>query len=241
MPSGAAPPEPAGAHPLRLPRARAAPRGRPRRADRGALGRRSAEEPRRALTVLLSKLRAVVGADVLTGRSEVRLTLPPDARVDVEQALAAVHRAESAVVARRLGARLERRAVRAVRRRAPAAPRDGRPPLARRLAPPARGHVRARARDVRRGLPGPWRHRAGRRRARRTPAASSTTRCARPATACSCGRSPRADRCRRPWGSTSGRARCCARSSGSRPARPSRRSTCSCSSAARSARRLASR
>jgi SARP family transcriptional regulator, regulator of embCAB operon len=51
-----------------------------------------------ALTVLLSKLRAAVGADVLTGRGDVRLTLPPDARVDVEQALAAAHRAESAVV-----------------------------------------------------------------------------------------------------------------------------------------------
>jgi DNA-binding SARP family transcriptional activator len=52
----------------------------------------------KALTVLLSKLRAAVGANVLAGRGEVRLTLPPDARVDVEQALAAVHRAESAVV-----------------------------------------------------------------------------------------------------------------------------------------------
>jgi DNA-binding SARP family transcriptional activator len=51
-----------------------------------------------ALTVLLSKLRAAVGSDVLAGRGTVRLTLPPDARVDVEQALAAVHRAESAVV-----------------------------------------------------------------------------------------------------------------------------------------------
>jgi DNA-binding SARP family transcriptional activator len=51
-----------------------------------------------ALTVLLSKLRAAIGADVLTGRSDVRLALPPDARIDVEQALAAVHRAESAVV-----------------------------------------------------------------------------------------------------------------------------------------------
>jgi SARP family transcriptional regulator, regulator of embCAB operon len=51
-----------------------------------------------AITVLLSKLRAALGADVLTGRGEVRLALPPGARVDVEQALAAVHRAESAVV-----------------------------------------------------------------------------------------------------------------------------------------------
>src|SRR3954466_8169940 len=51
-----------------------------------------------ALTVLLSKLRAAVGAEVLAGRGSVRVTLPPDARVDVEQALAALHRAESAVV-----------------------------------------------------------------------------------------------------------------------------------------------
>ena len=53
-----------------------------------------------ALTVLLSKLRAAVGADVLVGRGSVCVTLPADARVDVEQALAAVHRAESAVVQR---------------------------------------------------------------------------------------------------------------------------------------------
>src|SRR5690349_11689695 len=51
-----------------------------------------------ALTVLLSKLRAAVGADVLAGRGSVYVALPPDARVDVEQALAALHRAESAVV-----------------------------------------------------------------------------------------------------------------------------------------------
>jgi DNA-binding SARP family transcriptional activator len=51
-----------------------------------------------AVTVLLSKLRAAVGGDVLAGRGSVRLVLPPDTRVDVEQALAAVHRAESAVV-----------------------------------------------------------------------------------------------------------------------------------------------
>jgi DNA-binding SARP family transcriptional activator len=51
-----------------------------------------------ALTVLLSKLRAAVGADVLAGRGSVHVALPPDARVDVEEALAAVHRAQSAVV-----------------------------------------------------------------------------------------------------------------------------------------------
>jgi hypothetical protein len=48
-----------------------------------------------ALTVLLSKLRAAVGADVLAGRGSVYVVLAPDARVDVEQALAALHRAES--------------------------------------------------------------------------------------------------------------------------------------------------
>jgi SARP family transcriptional regulator, regulator of embCAB operon len=51
-----------------------------------------------ALTVLLSKLRAALGADVLVGRGSVRVALPPGARVDIEQALAALHRAESAVV-----------------------------------------------------------------------------------------------------------------------------------------------
>jgi SARP family transcriptional regulator, regulator of embCAB operon len=51
-----------------------------------------------ALTVLLSKLRAAVGADVLAGRGRVQIVLPPVARVDVEEALAALHRAESAVV-----------------------------------------------------------------------------------------------------------------------------------------------
>jgi SARP family transcriptional regulator, regulator of embCAB operon len=59
------------------------------------------EPPRnhaQALTVLLSKLRATVGAGVLEGRGSVRVTLPADARVDVESALAAVHRAESSVV-----------------------------------------------------------------------------------------------------------------------------------------------
>ena len=51
-----------------------------------------------ALTVLLSKLRAAVGADILAGRGSVHVALPPAARVDVEQALAALHHAESAVV-----------------------------------------------------------------------------------------------------------------------------------------------
>jgi len=49
------------------------------------------------LTVLLSKLRSIVGRDAVAGRSEVELVLPPDAFVDVEAALRAVHRAESHV------------------------------------------------------------------------------------------------------------------------------------------------
>lgn len=50
-----------------------------------------------ALTVLLSKLRAAVGADVLVGRGSVNLALSPGARLDVEEAFAALHRAQSAV------------------------------------------------------------------------------------------------------------------------------------------------
>jgi SARP family transcriptional regulator, regulator of embCAB operon len=51
-----------------------------------------------ALTVLISKLRAALGADVLVGRGSPQLVLPAGARVDVEEAFAAVHRAESAIV-----------------------------------------------------------------------------------------------------------------------------------------------
>jgi DNA-binding SARP family transcriptional activator len=49
------------------------------------------------LSVLLSKLRSIVGRGVLAGRSEVELALRPDAFVDVEAALHAAHRAESHV------------------------------------------------------------------------------------------------------------------------------------------------
>jgi DNA-binding SARP family transcriptional activator len=78
---------------------------RPRAVGRDELieaiwGGAAAKDHSASLTVLLSKLRAAVGSDVLTGRGNVRLILPNDARVDVEQALAAVHRAESAVVQR---------------------------------------------------------------------------------------------------------------------------------------------
>jgi SARP family transcriptional regulator, regulator of embCAB operon len=47
------------------------------------------------LNVLLSKLRRVVGPEVLVGRSEIEVVLPPGAFVDVEAALEAAHRAES--------------------------------------------------------------------------------------------------------------------------------------------------
>ena len=53
-----------------------------------------------ALTVLVSKVRAAVTAQMLCGRSELRLNLPPDARIDVEDALAAVHEAQSAIALR---------------------------------------------------------------------------------------------------------------------------------------------
>ena len=50
-----------------------------------------------ALTVLLSKLRAALGPQLLSGRGELRLALPASAHIDVEDALAAVHEAQSAV------------------------------------------------------------------------------------------------------------------------------------------------
>jgi len=50
-----------------------------------------------AMSALLSRLRSVLGADVLCGRSEIKLQLPPDAWVDLEAAEEAIHRAEAAV------------------------------------------------------------------------------------------------------------------------------------------------
>jgi SARP family transcriptional regulator, regulator of embCAB operon len=49
------------------------------------------------LSVLFSKLRRVVGPELLTGRAQIELLLPADAFVDVEAALEALHRAESHV------------------------------------------------------------------------------------------------------------------------------------------------
>jgi SARP family transcriptional regulator, regulator of embCAB operon len=49
-----------------------------------------------ALTALISKVRVALGSDVLRGRSELELHLPPGTVVDVELAYAAAHTAESA-------------------------------------------------------------------------------------------------------------------------------------------------
>jgi DNA-binding SARP family transcriptional activator len=53
--------------------------------------------PDAAFTVLLSKTRTALRPADVQGRGELRLALPADAWVDVEAALEAVHRAESAV------------------------------------------------------------------------------------------------------------------------------------------------
>jgi SARP family transcriptional regulator, regulator of embCAB operon len=50
------------------------------------------------LTGVLSRLRHVVGENVLQGKEQLRLVLPADAWIDVEVALRAIHEAEAAVV-----------------------------------------------------------------------------------------------------------------------------------------------
>lgn len=49
-----------------------------------------------ALSVLVSKVRHALGNQMLSGRTDLRLKLPPDAQIDVERAIAAVHEAQSA-------------------------------------------------------------------------------------------------------------------------------------------------
>jgi DNA-binding SARP family transcriptional activator len=73
-----------------------------RRIDRDELltavyGDEAAPDHHPRLSVLLSKLRRVVGPELLSGRTEIELVLAPDAFVDVEAAVAALHRAESHV------------------------------------------------------------------------------------------------------------------------------------------------
>ena len=60
-------------------------------------GDEASPEQSSSLSVLLSKLRAVVGSKVLTGRSEIELVLSRDAFVDVEAAFEGIHRAETHV------------------------------------------------------------------------------------------------------------------------------------------------
>jgi len=50
-----------------------------------------------ALRALISKLRRLLPEDMLDGRTELRLHLPPEAFVDLEHAREAIHRAESAL------------------------------------------------------------------------------------------------------------------------------------------------
>jgi DNA-binding SARP family transcriptional activator len=76
---------------------------RARRIDRDELlvavyGEDATSDHQPRLSVLLSKLRRVIGPELLSGRGEVELVLPPDAFVDVEAALEALHRAEAHVV-----------------------------------------------------------------------------------------------------------------------------------------------
>jgi SARP family transcriptional regulator, regulator of embCAB operon len=62
-----------------------------------AYGDDASPEQSSSLSVLLSKLRAAVGSDALSGRSEVELVLARDVFVDVEAAFEGIHRAESHV------------------------------------------------------------------------------------------------------------------------------------------------
>jgi SARP family transcriptional regulator, regulator of embCAB operon len=62
-------------------------------------GEEASPDQHPSLSVLLSKLRSVIGQDRLAGRAELELVLPPGAFVDVEAAREALHRAESHVAA----------------------------------------------------------------------------------------------------------------------------------------------
>jgi DNA-binding SARP family transcriptional activator len=65
----------------------------------GVYGDEASPDHHPRLSVLLSKLRSVVGPDLLSGRSQIELVLSADAFVDVEAALEGLHRAESHVAA----------------------------------------------------------------------------------------------------------------------------------------------
>lgn len=77
---------------------------RDRRMSRGELltavyGEDASPEQHPSLSVLLSKMRSVIGHERLAGRAEIELVLPRDAFVDVEAAREALHRAESHIAA----------------------------------------------------------------------------------------------------------------------------------------------
>src|SRR5215212_1108150 len=63
-------------------------------------GEEASPDQHPSLSVLLSKLRSVIGRELLAGRSEIELVLPRDAFVDVEAAREALHRTESHIAAR---------------------------------------------------------------------------------------------------------------------------------------------
>ena len=56
-----------------------------------AYGEEASPDQHPSLSVLLSKLRSVIGQELLAGRSEIELVLPRDAFVDVEAAREALH------------------------------------------------------------------------------------------------------------------------------------------------------
>src|SRR3954447_12649455 len=58
-------------------------------------GEEASADRQPSLSVLLSKLRSVIGHERLAGRSEIELVLPRDAFVDIEATRGALHRAES--------------------------------------------------------------------------------------------------------------------------------------------------
>jgi DNA-binding SARP family transcriptional activator len=62
-------------------------------------GERLPAAPAVAVNALLSKMRRVIGADHLAGKSAVRMVLPADARVDVEIAQQLLHRSRTALAA----------------------------------------------------------------------------------------------------------------------------------------------
>ena len=203
-----------------------------RRIDRDELliavyGEEATPDHHPRLSVLLSKLRRVIGPELLAGRAQLELVLPADAFVDVEAALEALHRAESHVaagewaeawgpsgIAYHVASRRCSRATTALAGRVAATPR-------RRPAARARvlrgGEARPRRPDTAagRGVRAPA-DRAGPVPRDRLPDPDGGARAR-------AGTSPR--RC----ASTTACASCSATSSGSRPARPCRASTDACS------------